>query len=79
MIFTKNELHALKAFYADVPARQIRAQGVNPWPLLAKHRNLPTDQYEAVRASLARLADHDDASAPEAPRPADGQPIEVLP
>lgn len=60
MIFTQNELRALKAFYAGVPARKIRPQFGDPWRVVAKHRNLPKDQYEAVKASLAQLEENSD-------------------
>jgi hypothetical protein len=50
--FTYQELKALKAFYARIPARQIRPLYGDPWPLVARHRGLPKDHYEAVKAAL---------------------------
>jgi hypothetical protein len=55
-LFSDAELHVLKLFYAGTAARRIRQQfGVNPWPLVARHRQCPPDQYEAVRAQLGTV------------------------
>ena len=52
-LFTEIELLALKYFYEGVPARRIRQQFCDPWPLVARHRNLPKPEYEAVTLKLA--------------------------
>lgn len=74
-IFTQTELRALKAFYARVPARQIRPLWGNTWPLVAKHRALPKALYEAVKTSLAQLPDEGDPIAPDAPLPVGAQEV----
>jgi hypothetical protein len=51
--FTTEELHVLQRFYAKHPARLIRQEeGIDPWPLVARHRALPKPEYEAVRRAV---------------------------
>ena len=52
--FTPEELSVLKQFYARVPARQIRADtGIDPWPLVAKHRAMEPTEFAAVKREVA--------------------------
>ncbi|MEX0828017.1 MAG: hypothetical protein WD005_03595 [Haliea sp.] len=53
-IFTQLELDTLRAFYDGVPARQLRRTHCDPWPLVAKHRNLAPELYEAVKHALEK-------------------------
>ena len=53
--FSIRELRALKAFYAGVPARRIRRELCNPWPVVARHRCLPRAQQDQVLRQLANV------------------------
>ncbi|MEH6519215.1 MAG: hypothetical protein V7742_21255 [Halioglobus sp.] len=51
--FTTEEISVLKQVYDHVPARRIRAEtGIDPWSLVARHRALPQDEYEAVQRRI---------------------------
>ena len=53
--FSKEELLALKMFYAGVPARKIRKQICNPWPIVARHRGLPREEFDRIAGELATI------------------------
>ena len=46
---------ALKMFYAGVPARKIRKQLCNPWPLVARHRGLPKEEFDRIAGEIATI------------------------
>lgn len=51
--FTPEEMEVLKAFYARERAASIRSRtGIDPWPIVARHRNLPPERYEVIRELL---------------------------
>ncbi|EED31293.1 hypothetical protein NOR53_2552 [gamma proteobacterium NOR5-3] len=54
-LFSDDELHSLKAFYAGERARSIRKRLPNPWPLIARHRALTHSEFAIVMDSLAAL------------------------
>ncbi len=53
--FDEQELLALKLFYAGERARRIRTMYCDPWAVVSRHRNMPKDQYEEVKARLAQI------------------------
>lgn len=69
--FSGRELLALRAFYAGVPARLIRREYGDPWPVLARHRTLPKDLYEELKWELIALpgTQHHGTSRRYSPRP----------
>ena len=53
--FSVRELRALKRFYAGEPARLIRGQLCDPWPVVARHRCLPRDLRDQLMHQLDEL------------------------
>ena len=53
--FEQVELQALKAFYQGMQARKVRQKYCDPWPVVARHRALPEQEFQSVMAAAEKV------------------------
>jgi hypothetical protein len=54
--FTNTELSILKLFYKGMPASELEQRHErDPLPIVARHRALPADEFDAVKQQIATL------------------------